>query len=185
LLAALEQVDHSYIIDGHHRVAATVARGHSPETPAGKFLVAAFPADELSVYPFHRWVETRTDDIGAQPGPLTPRPGEVVAVTRAGEWTVSLGTAPSEADATALARGLLAELGIEDERTDPRLRYVPGYPDDSAIRHQVASSGGVGLILAPCPIETVMSMSDLGEFMPPKATFFAPKPRSGVFLVRR
>jgi uncharacterized protein (DUF1015 family) len=108
-----------------------------------------------------------------------------VAVTRAGEWSFTLGTRNGEADASALARGLLSELGVTDERTDPRLHYVPGYPDDSVVREVVAARGGVGLVLAPCPMDTVLNVSDRGEFMPPKATFFAPKPRSGLFLVRR
>jgi uncharacterized protein (DUF1015 family) len=116
---------------------------------------------------------------------LVPRPGQAVVVTRAGEWILELGTRPDEVDVAALARTALADLGIEDERTDPRLAFVPGFPGPEALRERVRKNDGVGFLLAPCSIEDVMEHSDRGEFMPPKATFFSPKPRSGVFLVRR
>ncbi|CAN5848561.1 DUF1015 family protein [soil metagenome] len=185
LMESLAEVANAYIIDGHHRVAATVQRGSEPDTPAGRFLAVAFPADDLAVYPFHRWVDAPIDEIGAQPGPLSPGPGQAVAVTRAGEWVIALQPRPGEADVSALARGMLADLGIDDERTDPRLRFIPGYPDPEPVRALVKELGGVGFILAPCSTATVLEVSDRGEFMPPKATFFSPKPRSGTFLVRR
>lgn len=185
LTEALADVPHAYIIDGHHRVAATLRRERDPQTPGGRFLAVAFPADALVVYPYHRWVEAPIDEIGAQPGPLSPLSGQAVAVTRAGESLIELRPRPGETDVAALARGMLADLGVEDERTDPRLRFVPGYPDAEAVRAKVAASGGVGFVLAPCPLDSVLDISDRGEFMPPKATFFSPKPRSGVFLVRR
>lgn len=185
LLTALAGVPSAYIIDGHHRVAATVERGLDPSGPGGRFLAVAFPTDSLRVFPFHRWVDAPVDEIGAQPGPLSPAPGRAVAITQAGEWVIELDPKPGETDVSALARGMLADLGVADERTDPRLRFIPGYPDDSALRRFVAEKGGMGFLLAACPVETVLELSDRGEFMPPKATFFAPKPRSGLFLVRR
>lgn len=185
LMAALADVGSAYIIDGHHRVAATVQRGADPLTPSGRFLAVAFPSDGLAVYPFHRWVDAPIEEMGAQPGPLTPRAKQAVAVTRAGEWMIELQPEVGETDVAALARGMLADLGIADERTDPRLCFIPGFPDDEAVRTMVKDQGGVGFILAPTSTETVLEVSDRSEFMPPKATFFAPKPRSGVFLVRR
>jgi uncharacterized protein (DUF1015 family) len=185
LMEALSEVGTAYIIDGHHRVAATVERGEDPDYPSGRFLAVAFPSDSLRVYPFHRWADVPIDEIGAQPGPLGAEPGRAVAVTRAGEWTIDLGTRTGEADVSALARGILTDLGVVDERTDPRLRFLPGYPDDHRLRELVADQGGVGFLLAAGSVAEIIAASDRGEFMPPKATFFSPKPRSGLFLVRR
>jgi uncharacterized protein (DUF1015 family) len=113
-----------------------------------------------------------------------PRPGVAVCVTRDGEWELAL-DGPAD-DATALAEQVLApSLGVEDERTDPRLVFIPGYPGPEALRDQVTTHGGVGFLLHPPSVAEVMAVSDRGGVMPPKATFFAPKPRSGVFLVRR
>jgi uncharacterized protein (DUF1015 family) len=191
LMAAFADVPAAYIIDGHHRVAATVQRDADPHSPASRFLAVAFPDDDLMVYPFHRWID------GDLPGPgpaggtaeavvLDPRPGQAVVVTRAGEWIIDLDTGPGEEDVSALARTVLGpRLGVADERTDPRIAFVPGFPDATGLRATVARRGGVGFILHPASVEAVMAVSDGGGSMPPKATFFAPKPRSGLFLVKR
>ena len=185
LAAALGSIPRAYIIDGHHRVAATIGRGLGASSPGGRFLAVAFPHDQLSVFPFHRWLGIAMTSPLAQPEELATRPGHAVVVTREGEWLIDLGTRPDEVDVAALARTALTELGIEDERTDARLSFVPGFPGPEALRRKVRGEGGVGFLLAPSSIEAVMDHSDRGEFMPPKATFFSPKPRSGVFLVRR
>ena len=191
LARALAAIEASYIIDGHHRVAATLARGHDPATPGGRFLAVAFPDNDLAIYPFHRWLATdwRPDRVPDGVG-LTPEQGAVVAVTREGEWFFDLGGTGDLGvigdDTSALAQTVLGPfLGVSDERVDHRVVFVPGYPDQEALRSQVASNGGVGFLLHPPTIESIMRVSDAGGVMPPKATFFAPKPRSGVFLVRR
>jgi uncharacterized protein (DUF1015 family) len=191
LMAAFSEVPAAYIIDGHHRVAATVQRGADPLSPAGRFLAVVFPDDDLMVYPFHRWVDgdlagSEAPSAAARTEPLQPSPGRVVAVTRSGEWLIDLEADPDEADVSALARRVLEpHLGVGDERTDPRIAFVPGYPDASILRAKVAECGGVGFLLHPSSVEEVMAVSDRGGVMPPKATFFAPKPRSGLFLVKR
>ena len=191
LMAEFGEVPAAYIVDGHHRVAATVQRGADPQSPAGRFLAVAFPDDDLMVYPFHRWVEgdfpgPETSSEEAGPENLQPSPGRVVAVTRSGEWVIDLAADPDEADVSALARQVLGpRLGLGDERTDPRIMFVPGYPDASILRARVAEYGGVGFLLHPSSVEAVMAVSDRGGVMPPKATFFVPKPRSGLFLVKR
>jgi len=186
LVAAFSDVPAAYIVDGHHRVAATVQRGADPKTAAGRFLAVAFPDDDLVVYPFHRWVDGEL----LPPGPASQRlegsPGKTVAVTRAGEWLIDLGARPQEEDVSALARTVLGpRLGVTDERTDPRISFVPGFPDSESLRAVVAERGGVGFLLHPTTVEAVMAVSDRGGAMPPKATFFAPKPSSGLFLVKR
>ena len=189
LMEAFSQVTSAYIIDGHHRVAAAVQRGADPAGPAGRFLAVAFPDDDLVIYPFHRWVDGEL----APPPPASerssgrePSPGVVIAVTRDGEWAIELPGRPGEEDVSALARTVLGpRLGIADERTDPRISFVPGFPDSSGLRAMVAQRGGVGFLVHPATVAAVMAVSDRGGVMPPKATFFAPKPRSGLFLVKR
>ncbi|HUP15556.1 MAG TPA: DUF1015 family protein [Acidimicrobiia bacterium] len=191
LVAAFADVPAAYIIDGHHRVAATVQRDADPHSPASRFLSVAFPDDDLKVYPFHRWIDgelLRPGPPPAEPAPvgLDPDAGQAVVVTRAGEWTIDLGTSAGEEDVSTLARTVLGpDLGVTDERTDPRIAFVPGFPDAGGLRAMVAGRGGVGFILHPATVEAVMAVSDSGGAMPPKATFFAPKPRSGLFLVKR
>jgi uncharacterized protein (DUF1015 family) len=175
----------AYIIDGHHRVAATIQRGADPASPAGRFLSVAFPHDQLVIYPFHRWLNSSMDFDGSG-DQLEPRPGRAVVVRREGESELDLATLPGETDVGALARTVLGpRFGIEDERTDPRVVFVPGFPDAAGLRARVAQEGGVGFLLAPCSIEEMLQVADENGVMPPKATYFAPKPRSGTFLVKR
>ena len=190
LMEAFSLVTSAYIIDGHHRVAAAVQRGADPGGPAGRFLAVAFPDDDLVIYPFHRWVDAHLAPPSGASQPATarrePSPGVVIAVTREGEWAIELPLQPEEEDVSALARTVLGpRLGIADERTEPRIAFVPGFPDSRALRAMVAERGGVGFLVHPATVAAVMAVSDRGGVMPPKATFFAPKPRSGLFLVKR
>ncbi|MGH8926950.1 MAG: DUF1015 family protein [Acidimicrobiia bacterium] len=184
LVAAFSDVPTAYIIDGHHRVVATVQRNAVGQ--GGKFLAAIFPDDDLRVYPFHRWVDGPFTLDAVQPKPQSPRRGQVVAVTRDGEQLLDLENRADEDDVSALTRVVLGpRLGVGDDRSDPRLVFVPGYPDNKRLRQMVTKRGGVGFVLHPPSVATVMATSDRSGVMPPKATFFAPKPRSGVFLVKR
>jgi uncharacterized protein (DUF1015 family) len=185
LVAAFADVGSAYIVDGHHRVAATLQRGSDPATPAGRFLAVAFPDDDLAVYPFHRWLASDWSPAGSpSPTPLEPGPGRAVAVTRRGEWGLVLDDGRD--DASALTSRILGpHLAVTDDRIDSRLTYIPGYPGPGALRAKVAAEGGVGFLLHPPTVDQVMAVSDRGEVMPPKATFFSPKPRSGIFLVKR
>lgn len=174
-----------YIIDGHHRVAASIRRGADPATAAGRFLAIAFPDDDLAIYPFHRWVDGSMPVADRVRG-LTPSPGKTVAMTRQGEVEIDLQNESDEVDVAALTRVILGPVfGVDDERTDPRLAFVPGFPGPEALRTRVEEQGGVGFLLAPTTVEAVIEVADRGGVMPPKATFFSPKPRSGVFLVKR
>ena len=59
-------------------------------------------------------------------------------------------------------------------------RYVH-HPHEAA--EQVASGeAGAAFLLAPPPFEAVRAIAEAGEAMPPKSTFFVPKPRTGIVL---
>jgi uncharacterized protein (DUF1015 family) len=79
----------------------------------------------------------------------------------------------------------LAEImGIVSPRTDPRLDDVPATLglDVVAARCQ---TNRVGFLLAPTPTESILDAADRGDILPPKSSYFTPKPRSGIFLVSR
>ncbi len=61
-----------------------------------------------------------------------------------------------------------------------KLRYTP---DEAEARTTVqAGNDAVAVLLPPTRLEDVRAVSDAGEFMPPKSTFFAPKVPTGVVL---
>ena len=59
-------------------------------------------------------------------------------------------------------------------------RYVH-HPKEAA---ELVASGAAGaaFLLAPPPFEAVRAIAEAGDAMPPKSTFFIPKPRTGVVL---
>ena len=74
-------------------------------------------------------------------------------------------------------------LGIDDPTSDSRIQFVSG-ADGAAELERLAGSDGVAFFMYPTSVEELMRVSDAGLLMPPKSTWFAPKPRSGLFLRR-
>lgn len=87
-------------------------------------------------------------------------------------------------DVSILQNNLLHPiLGIEDPRTDERIDFIGGVRGLEALRKKV--DGGkmkVAFSMYPTTIEELMNIADAGEIMPPKSTWFEPKPRSGLFI---
>ncbi|MBO6147879.1 MAG: DUF1015 domain-containing protein [Lachnospiraceae bacterium] len=74
-------------------------------------------------------------------------------------------------------------LGIEDERTDPRIGFLGGIHGLSALERKVnAREYDVAFALFPTSIEELFDVADAGLLMPPKSTWFEPKLRSGLFI---
>ena len=68
---------------------------------------------------------------------------------------------------------------------DGRLSYVTGGESLAGLEQQTAAyPGAVGFAMRPARIGEVMAVADAGRLMPPKSTWFTPKPRSGLFVVR-
>ncbi len=87
-------------------------------------------------------------------------------------------------DAAILQEHLLAPiLGINNPRTDDRIKFVGGIRGMSELEKLVDKDGfAVAFSLYPTSIEQVMQVADAGAIMPPKSTWFEPKLRSGIFV---
>jgi hypothetical protein len=60
---------------------------------------------------------------------------------------------------------------------------VGGIRGAAELERRVREQGwSVGLFLYPTRVEQLMSVSNAGQLMPPKSTWFEPKLRSGLFL---
>jgi uncharacterized protein (DUF1015 family) len=73
-------------------------------------------------------------------------------------------------------------LGIDDPRTSKRVDFVGGIRGTGELVRRVDRSGGVAFSLFPVTVAQVMEISDAGQIMPPKSTWFEPKLRSGLFI---
>jgi uncharacterized protein (DUF1015 family) len=72
-------------------------------------------------------------------------------------------------------------LGIKDVRTDKRIDFVGGIRGTEELEKLVnEAKAAVALSLYPTTIEDLLKVSDAGEIMPPKSTWFEPKLRDGL-----
>jgi len=72
-------------------------------------------------------------------------------------------------------------LGIEDPRTDTRIDFIGGIRGTKELEKLVDSGKtAVAFSLYPVGLDYLMNISDAGEVMPPKSTWFEPKLRDGL-----
>ncbi|MDW3219442.1 MAG: DUF1015 family protein [Acidimicrobiales bacterium] len=196
-----------YVTDGHHRSAAALAGrdAHPGEAPFARTLAVLFPSDELRVEAFHRRaadVDLRTaDDLRtslATVGTVTPADDAAAAAPHArgeigvyhhGRWS-KLVLDPLERpspltalDVERLRRDVLGHvLGVDELAPDSGVDYVPGPTGVGELVARCDADGLLGFVVFPTDINDLMAVAAAGELMPPKSSYFAPKPRSGVFL---
>ena len=76
-------------------------------------------------------------------------------------------------------------LGIKDLRTDKRIDFVGGLRGLGELKRRVDSGEmKAALALYPVTMKQIMDIADSGKIMPPKATWFEPKLRSGLVIHR-
>jgi len=72
-------------------------------------------------------------------------------------------------------------LGIDDPRTNNRIDFIGGIRGTNELEKLVDSGkAAVAYSLYPVSVQDLMNISDAGEVMPPKSTWFEPKLRDGL-----
>jgi D-3-phosphoglycerate dehydrogenase len=183
----LAAADH-YIADGHHRVAAALTewRRHGEPADAG-VLCVVHPMDGLRLSVFQRRVMGPVDlgavmellapafRVAAAAAMPTPTPGSL-GLYAEGRWYDVTRDAPGAVlDVEVLRAQVLDRLGKTVEIAPART------PVDELTRRCDADDG-VLFTLAPPPIAALTRLADATEVMPPKTTYFEPKPCAGIFL---
>ena len=207
LISGFGSVSTAYITDGHHRCAAT-ARFSTAGADA-RLLVVLFPDDELRILPYHRVVrdlgQHSTESFlarlsehfivepltGGNPETARPRARGEFAVHVDGRWLrfrlardEDRPPGPADAiDAAILqARVIGPLLGITDPRDDERLGYVSGAGGFEQLERACREGWRAAFALYPTSMDELVAVADAGAVMPPKSTWFDPKPRSGFFF---
>ena len=76
-------------------------------------------------------------------------------------------------------------LGIKDPRTDANIAFVGGIRGPEELERLVdAGEAEIAFAMFPTAPEDLLDVSDAGELMPPKSTWFEPKLRSGLLIHR-
>lgn len=74
-------------------------------------------------------------------------------------------------------------LGIEDPRTDPRIGFVGGARGTAELERSVDEGDAVAAFsLFPTTMQDLLDVSDMGQIMPPKSTWFDPKLKDGLLV---
>lgn len=86
-------------------------------------------------------------------------------------------------DVSILQSNLLRPiLNIEDPRTSKRIKFIGGVRGLKELEKRADTDMKVSFSMYPTTIEDIMNIADSKMVMPPKSTWFEPKPRSGLFL---
>lgn len=212
LIRAFDAVPCVYVADGHHRAAAASRAGaerraanpaHTGDEEYNWFLTALFPASQLQVLAYNR---TCRDLHGLSPDAFL---AEVRARFRVTDHAVARPVAPrhismylggawygltwaaddaadpvSRLDVAVLQERLLGPvLGVADPRNNARMEYLGGFQSVEELKRRVdGGRAAVGFSMHPTTVDQLMAISDAGQIMPPKSTWFEPKLRSGLFV---
>ncbi len=177
---------------------------------ASRFLAVAFPTDQVKILPYHRVVtelngksiedvvEEARQRFQARPiselpeGDTPPEPplGRVLMYLGGTWYELTLphqASTPGVAerlDSAVLQREFLEPvLGITDVRSDPRIDFVGGIRGIGELVSRVDSGRAVvAFAMAATTLDDLLNVSDAGEIMPPKSTWFEPKLRDGLLI---
>lgn len=73
-------------------------------------------------------------------------------------------------------------LGIKNLKDDPRIDFVGGIRGLKELEKRCKDDCRAAFALHPVNVDEIIGVSDKGDIMPPKSTWFEPKPRAGLVV---
>lgn len=200
---AFREIPQLYIADGHHRCASASRVAH--EIGAEKegehlyFPAVLFPMDQMRILAYNRIVYSIPDnfiellnekfELLETSDPVPSSKGEICLYDGTNWYRLSLPQTKESGVAATLDVARLQEyilepmLGISNQRTDKNINFVGGIRGTQALENLVDRGvAELAISLYPTSIDELVAVSDAGQLMPPKSTWFEPKLRSG-FLI--
>lgn len=180
-------------------------KGRIGEENYDYFLSVLFPSSHLKIMDYNRLVKDTNNltvkellkkisekfTVESYEGSFKPYERHTFGMYVEGKWyklKVKDGTFNSEnhlesLDVSILQDNLLSPiLGITNPRKDDRIEFIGGIRGVRELANKADEYNGVSFAMYPTTINELMDISDLNETMPPKSTWFEPKPRSGLFI---
>lgn len=170
-------------------------------------MAVCFPASQLTILDYNRVVKDlnghspaefltllEKDFVVSPQGTDPYRPARLheFSLYLKGEWYSLMlkpglvdETDPIESlDVSISSKRILDEiLGIKDLRSDKRIDFVGGLRGVGELKRRVDSGEmQMALALYPVSMQQIIRIADSGNIMPPKATWFEPKLRSGLVV---
>jgi uncharacterized protein (DUF1015 family) len=178
---------------------------HTGDSDYNFFLAVIFPDDQVQILAYNRAVRdlnglSATEFLEALRQSFEVREDASDTPAKRGEWGMYLEgrwyTLKLRANAVQPA-GVVASLdvsvlqdrvldpilGIKDVRTDKRIDFIGGIRGSAELKRLVdEGKAAVAFSLYPTTMADLLSVSDAGEIMPPKSTWFEPKLRDGLLI---
>ena len=179
--------------------------GHTGIEEYNYVVAGMFPAEDLHIMPYNRVVKDLNglteDDFLAKIGvsfvvtetsEKAPQTRGHICMYLGGKWyklrfnaedTREMDAIES-LDVSILQNFLLTQiLGISDPRTDSRIAFVGGARGtDELVRMVDAGEAKAAFSMYPTTMDDLFAVSDMGEIMPPKSTWFEPKLKDGLLV---
>ena len=182
---------------------------HNGSEEYNYFLAVLFPAEQLKILPYNRVVtelngKSKEEFLEAvsekfeisESNVKMPSAKNQFGMYLDGKWymlkardSVAASSSLSDSVAATLDASILQDfvlypvLGIEDIRTDKRIDFVGGIRGPEELEKLVDSGkASVAFSMFPVSVDDLIKISDAGEIMPPKSTWFEPKLRDGLLV---
>jgi uncharacterized protein (DUF1015 family) len=178
---------------------------HTGEEEYNFFMAVLFPAEQLKILPYNRVVfdlkgmteEEFVEKVKAnftieETSSASPSEVRNICMYMSGKWTL---LKPNEnvkktedvggnLDVSILLNYILQPiLDVQDIRTDTNVDFIGGIRGTKELERLVDSGKAkVAFSMYPVSVEDLINISDAGETMPPKSTWFEPKLRDGLVI---
>jgi uncharacterized protein (DUF1015 family) len=178
---------------------------HTGEEEYNYFLAVLFPAEQLKILPYNRVVYdlkgidadqfisliSKYFNVYDTEIPYPPGKGKICMYINSKWYMISPNdnvvrgeTYGDKLDVSLLQQFMLQPfLDIGDPRTDENIDFIGGIRGTEELEKLVDSGkAAVAFSMYPVDVEDLMKISDAGETMPPKSTWFEPKLRDGLLV---
>jgi uncharacterized protein (DUF1015 family) len=195
------------VADGHHRYETALTYRREPVRPGSSSagtgqagadllmaLVVELSEEQLDVGPIHRvlsglpdgldlvdafasWFEvTRAGDFDERTTGALSASGALALVMPSGAWMLSPKDGTAEAAGAGLDSSMVAL--VIAELPDHELEFSNSWQE--AIREVGTERAQAAVLLRPVSVGQIAEWARTGRRMPPKTTYFRPKPRTGM-----
>ena len=178
---------------------------HTGQEEYNFVLAGIFPAEDLKILPYNRVVHDlnglsdeeflqRVQEnfvLVDEDNKVPQKSGEICmyldGIWRTMRFAVNYLREPDpieRLDVSILQNYILGPLlGISDPTTNERIEFVGGIRGVQDLERRVdTGSARVAFSLFPTSMDDLFAVSDMGEIMPPKSTWFEPKLKDGLFV---
>ena len=199
-----KNINHLYIADGHHRMGAMQhIKKMNPLNE--RFMIAAFPSNECKIFDYNRvikdlnglskeqFIKNLSNDFKVLKTDKAHKPTtkNEFGMYHDNQWYILEFINPftfnnfiDALDINILNQFCLTKmLNIKDVNNDERIRFIAGCHGLSALEKKVDENpDSVAFSIFPSTITDVIRVADNNLTMPPKSTWFDPKPLDGLVV---